>query len=37
VYATELESYPHYVTFVIPEPATAALVALAAWWFLRRR
>jgi hypothetical protein len=36
-YATVLEAYPHWHTFVIPEPATAVLLALGAWALLRRR
>ena len=36
-YATVLEAYPHWQTFVIPEPATAALLVLGAGTLLRRR
>ncbi len=36
-YRTWLELYDHYVTFVIPEPTTAALLALGTLPLLRRR
>jgi hypothetical protein len=36
-YTTWLEPYPHWSTFVIPEPATGVLLALGACAFLLRR
>jgi hypothetical protein len=37
VYVTWLEQYSHWQTFVMPEPATAALLALGACALVRRR